>query len=193
MRRLFFLSCFLVSVAVLGLGIFEKRASIEAWAANAACNIENCQEQGGSTWSIGSAGTLNILSGGSFQFAGTTINSTAAELDDTLLQIVIPDISAASTYWAVSHFSGTVTDWYCVLGDAITGTGSILTLGINGQEVTPNGTLTVTIIGSAGGVVDSSLGLTGNTTISAGQTISIATDGGSTGDIHESCTIVIAR
>ena len=184
MRRLFLLSCLLVGITVLGLGIFDKRASIEAWAQNVNCH----SLQGGSNWVIGSGCTLEFTDGHTVTFNGTTV-----PLNDVTMQIVIPDISALSTYWAVSHFSGVVTDWYCTLGGAITGTGSVLTLGINGQEVTPNGTLTVTIIGSAGGVVDSATGLTGNTTISAGETISIATSGASTGDIHETCTIVIDR
>ena len=58
-----------------------------AWAANAACNIDNCQEQGGGRWSIGGSidvltgGDLDIESGGAFKLAGTTVSATAAELN----------------------------------------------------------------------------------------------------------------
>lgn len=58
-----------------------------AWAANTACNINNCAEQGGDRWSIGGSldvltgGDLDIESGASFKIAGTTVAATAAELD----------------------------------------------------------------------------------------------------------------
>ncbi len=58
-----------------------------AWAANAACNVDNCQEQGGGRWSVG--GSIDVLTGGdldmetgsTFKIAGVTMSSTAAELN----------------------------------------------------------------------------------------------------------------
>lgn len=58
-----------------------------AWAANAACQIENCQEQGGSRWSVGgsldilASGDLDIESGGALKLAGVTITASAVELN----------------------------------------------------------------------------------------------------------------
>lgn len=57
-----------------------------AWA-NPACIVDNCQEQGGSRWSVGgsidviSGGDLDIESGAALKLAGTTITSDAGELN----------------------------------------------------------------------------------------------------------------
>ena len=78
-------------VAVVGFSMLlfsqELARITTAWAANAACNIDNCQEQGGSRWSVGGSidvltgGDLDIESGGTFKIAGSTVSATAAELN----------------------------------------------------------------------------------------------------------------
>lgn len=78
-------------VAVVGLSMLlfsqELARITTAWAANAACNINNCQEQGGDRWSVGGSidvltgGDLDIESGGAFKLAGTTVSATAVELN----------------------------------------------------------------------------------------------------------------
>lgn len=78
-------------VAVVGFSMLlfsqELARITTAWAANAACNIDNCQEQGGDRWSVGGSidvltgGDLDIESGGAFKLAGTTVSATAVELN----------------------------------------------------------------------------------------------------------------
>lgn len=78
-----------LGVVVLSGWIFSQEISrsMTAWAANSACNINNCMEQGGSRWSVGGSidvitgGDLDIESGGAFKLAGTTVTATAAELN----------------------------------------------------------------------------------------------------------------
>lgn len=45
----------------------------------ACANTSNYMEQGGSSWKVG--GTLDVISGGVFKLAGTTVTSSAAELN----------------------------------------------------------------------------------------------------------------
>ena len=58
-----------------------------AWAQNAACNIDNCREQGGSRWSIGgsldviSTGELDIETGGTLLIAGSDVTPELLVLD----------------------------------------------------------------------------------------------------------------
>ena len=137
------------------------------------------------------SGTVDIT--GTFQIGSATVSATAAELDDVTVQIDIADLSTAATYHVVSHFAGNITDWYCVLEDTITGEGAVLTLSVNGQEVTSGGSITVTFVGSATGDVQLVNAITGSTTVAQGQLISIATDGGSTGTVQEMCLLVIDR
>ena len=78
-----------LAVVVLSAFLFSQELArvTTAWAANAACNIDNCQEQGGGRWSVGGSidvltgGDLDIESGGAFKLAGTTVSATAVELN----------------------------------------------------------------------------------------------------------------
>ncbi len=73
----------LFGVAALGIIL----AGGLAWAANTACNIDNCMEQGGDRWSIGGSldvltgGDLDMESGSTFRLAGTAMTADAAELN----------------------------------------------------------------------------------------------------------------
>lgn len=136
------------------------------------------------------SGTFDATS--TFSLNGTAVSATAAELDDVTLQIIIGDMASAATWWVVSPWGGTVTDWYCVLGAPISAD-VVLTLNVNGTQA--NGTsgeqLTVTAASSAAGDIDS--GTVDSTTITNRQTISIGSDGGNTENEEEVCTIVIDR
>lgn len=140
-----------------------------------------------------SGAELDIESGGAFEIGGTAVSLSATEFDDFTVEVVIPDISTAGTWHVVSHFAGTITDWYCVLNGAITGEGSTLTLSVDSSTITTGGSLTVTFVGSASGDIDSDTTVDGGNTVSVGSIVSINTDGGSTGAIQETCTIVIDR
>ena len=164
----------------------ESIAGNKTWSGTQTFNA-NVELSGTTTVS----GAVNMTS--TVQIGGTTMSSTAEELDDVHMQIVIADLSTAATFHVVSHFAGDITDWYCVLEDAITGTGSVLTLSVNGQEVTSGGTLTVTIINSATGDIDLVNAITGSTTVAQGQLVSIATDGASSGAVQEMCTLILER
>ena len=170
-----------------------------AWAQNSACNVLNCKEQGGSRWSVAgsldilSGGDLDIESGGALKLGGTTVSSSAAELDDTTLQIVLVDVSSNATHFVVSHFAGSITDWYCVLEGAITTANNTLTLNVNGSPPTTGSTITVAFSGSAAGDIDSDLTVATNNAITAGQAVSIGSSGDSTNTVREICTVVVNR
>ena len=183
-----------------------------AWAQNSACNILNCQEQGGSRWSVAgsidvlSGGDLDIESGGALKLAGTQVTSTAAELNimdgvtataaelnDVTIQITVPDISTLSTGFVVSHFAGTITDWYCALEAAITAVDAVLTLEVNGSTPTTGSSLTVAWSGSAAGDIDSDTTVDGANTVAVGQLLSVGTNGASTNTAREICTVAISR
>ncbi len=80
-----------LAVGVLGLSalLFSQEITriTTAWAANAACNVDNCQEQGGGRWSVGGSidvltgGDLDMESGSTFKLAGVTVSATAAEIN----------------------------------------------------------------------------------------------------------------
>lgn len=137
-------------------------------------------------------GTLNIASGGVFSIGGVTVSTTAAELNDITLQIVISDISTAGSDFVVSHFAGSITDWYCVLNAVITTADSVLTLSVNDVVPSTGSSITVTGVGSAIGDIDSVTTVAG-ATIAVGEQIAIHTSGASTTTAQEMCTIVISR
>lgn len=78
-----------VGVVALSGWIFSQEISrsTTAWAANAACQIENCLEQGGSRWSVGGSldiltgGDLDIESGAAFKIAGSDVAPELSALD----------------------------------------------------------------------------------------------------------------
>ncbi len=126
-------------------------------------------------------------------FSGGQITGLRDTYGIETLQVHITDISTQATDWVVSHFAGTVTDWYCVLGAVITTANSTLTLNVNGAQPTTNGTLTVTGVGSSIGDIDSAAVSGSNVTIAVGEAISIGTSGASTTTAEEICTVVIDR
>lgn len=97
------------------------------------------------------------------------------------LTAYLADVSTASSAWTVSPVAGKVTKIYSVLHGAITGADSTVTAKIGGVAIT-DGALTIANAGSAAGDVDSATPTAANT-VTAGQAIEFATDGGSTNAI----------
>lgn len=70
----------LFGVAALGIIL----AGGLAWAANTACNIDNCMEQGGDRWSIG--GSLDVLTGGDLDIeTGATLKIAGSDVTPELV------------------------------------------------------------------------------------------------------------
>lgn len=149
-------------------------------------------------------GVLDVLIDGVFKIAGVTVTSTAAELsildgvtstaaelDEYALTVKIPDISTASSVWVVAPHAGDVSKIYSVIDGAITVGDAVLDPQIGGVSITDGG-ITIANAGSAAGDVDSSTPSAANT-VTAGQAIEIATDGGSTDAVAAVITLLISR
>lgn len=89
----------------------------------------------------------------------------------------IPDVSTSDTVYVYVPFAGTLTLVGTVLENAITVADSTVTIRNNGGSSA--GTITIAYTGSAAGDVDS-LSPASNNTFTAGQRLSIETDGAST-------------
>lgn len=161
-------------------------------------SVVNYNEQGGARTVIGgsldvvSGGDLDIESGGALKIAGTAMSSTAAELDQAHLTLLVENVSGASTSYVVAPASGNITAVYSVLFGDITTADATLTVSANGTAVSP-ATLTLTAVaGDEAGTIDS-LAPTEDYAVTAGQVITVATDGGSTNDVDALITIIIDR
>lgn len=116
--------------------------------------------------------------------------SSIFNLNKAYLTITLPDVSTASKVWLVVPFAGTLTKVDSALGATITGADSVVTVRDNAGNSAGN--FTVAQSGSLPGDVDS-LSPVGNNTFTAGQKLSIETDGASTGlaAIHLTLTFTI--
>ena len=112
-----------------------------------------------------------------------------AHNNKVVLNTRIDNISAASSAWVVTPVAGTIAKVYSVISGAITSGDATLTAKIATVSVT-NGVITVANSGSAAGTVDSATP-SGANTVTLGQAIEIATDGGSTNSISAVITFVI--
>ena len=93
------------ALAVMGLAAFLFSAELahiaDAWA-NPACNVDNCQELGGSRWSVGgsidviSGGDLDIESGATFKVAGVAVTPT---VEIVVATNVIPAAGSGATFF----------------------------------------------------------------------------------------------
>ena len=138
-----------------------------------------------------SGASIDIESGGSFEFAGTQITASAAELNQYALTVRITDIATAGSVWVVAPHAGTIAAIYTVIDGAITGADAAITAEIGGTLVTDSG-ITIANSGSAAGDVDSSTPSAANT-LTAGQALEIITDGGSTNTVSANVTVLITR
>ncbi len=101
------------AVATLVIGVAAVvLLSDFAGAQNAACNILNCREQGGSRWSVGgsldvlSGGDLDIESGGALKIAGSDITTELSILDGVTASTA--DLNATTNFEQTISSSTTV-------------------------------------------------------------------------------------
>ena len=105
------------------------------------------------------------------------------------LNVSIPDISTAGSYYVANPLVGDIYKIYVVLDNAITVADAIVTAEIGGVAVTGS-SITCAYSGSAAGSVFSSTP-SGANTVTAGGAIEIITDGGSTTACRANVTILM--
>ncbi len=124
-------------------------------------NSSNCHKQGGSEWVVGgtqavrTGGTLDIESGGAFKIAGTTMSSSAAELN--YIDITTLGTLAASKAWTSDASLDTIMPTGGKLtvqsgGEIVLPTGSVLTVdtvAVNHAPLAFQARATITICGDA--------------------------------------------
>lgn len=133
-------------------------------------------------------GTTNT--GAAFQVDGTEITASATELNETALVFDLANVSAASSAWVVAPHAGDITKIYSVIDTALTTAVAVLDPQIGGTTMT-GGTFAIAAAAVAG-EVDSSTPTAANT-VTAGQAIEIATDGGSTNASKAVITMILTR
>ena len=121
---------------------------------------------------------LNLLSG----------KTALSEKDQTILSVVIDDISTTDTVYVSCPIAGTVTRFESCLGGPITVADATVTLKDSSDNAM--GSLTVANAASAAGDVDTDSTISNNT-VSAGDMLKVATDGASTGSVKLFVTILI--
>jgi hypothetical protein len=151
-------------------------------------NVSNYMEQGGARWVVG--GELDIVSGGTFALDGTTVSATAAELDECHVTTHFTDVGAASSAYAASPCTGTLTKVYTVIWGTLANGTADMSVYANGILVSPASFLIST--GSVAGTVDSYTRTAGGV-LTAGQAITITSDGGGDGTVAATVTFVIDR
>ena len=112
-------------------------------------------------------------------------------LNDIFLTCNIPDISTADSVFIAAPDNGEVTKVFTTIANAITVANATITPKIGGVAMT-NGAVTIAYTGSAAGDVDTSAPSAANS-VTEGQSIEIATDGGSTTACQATVTVVISR
>lgn len=129
-----------------------------------------------------SANTAYIADGagsGSFSLVSPDSITGLNNANSMTLDIYFDDIQTAHSHFVVAPIAGTVTKIYTVIYTSFTTADNVITTSIGGTPLT-NGAITITQSGSAAGDVDSSTPTAANT-VSAGQAIEIASDGGAGG------------
>ena len=105
------------------------------------------------------------------------------------LNVSIPDISTAGSYFVGNPVLGKIYKAFVTLDGAITTADTIVTLEINGVLVTGS-SITVAYSGSSAGSTFSSTP-SGANTVTANSAIEVITDGGSTGAVRASVTLLM--
>lgn len=113
--------------------------------------------------------------------------SSIFNINKAYVTLVIPDVSTASTVYFYVPFAGTLATVGTVLESAITAADSTINVKNNGGSSA--GTITIAHTGSAAGDIDS-LTPVSNNTFTAGQRLSIETDGASNGSAKLFVTLV---
>lgn len=138
--------------------------------------------------SVAAANTVYVANGSG---SGNWTNQTALinNANYVTLNVSIPDISTAGSYFVANPIFGTIAQILVTLDNAITLANSIVTAKINGVAVTGSA-VTVTFTGSAPGSVYTATP-SGANTVTANNSIEILTDGGSTTTARANVTILM--
>ena len=128
-----------------------------------------------------SSNTLYVANGSGSgtwqQIASGQINTASIKnLNQITLNLQLDDLATAQSWWVVCPLAGVITKIYTVLHKAIATADVVLTPQIAGTNIT-NGAITIATSSSAAGDVDVATP-TGARTVTAGQAIEIAGDGG---------------
>lgn len=116
-------------------------------------------------------------------------SSTTKNTNRLTTSLYFADLGTAGSQFAVAPLAGKIIKIYSVINASFTGSDAVLTSKIAGVSVT-NGSITVTQSGSAAGDVDSATPTAANT-VTAGQAIEIATDGGPSSVVSAQIVIVL--
>ena len=150
------------------------------------------KKAGGDELVVASGGSIDIESGGALKIGGVQVSASAAELDETILNLDIADGSADADYYIVSPHAGSISKIYSAIDGAV-GTANItITASIGATPVT-GGVVTIATAESAAGDVDVATPSAANV-VTAGQAIKLTVAGGGTGGtprIH--VAVVISR
>ena len=151
-------------------------------------NVSNYMEQGGAKWVVG--GELDIVSGGTFAIDGTTVSATAAELDECYVTTHFTDVGAASSAYAASPCTGTLSKVYTAIWGTLSNGAADMSVYANGILVSPASFLIAS--GSTAETIDAYTRTAGGV-ITAGQALRITSDGGGDSTVAATVTFVIDR
>lgn len=143
------------------------------------------EPKGASTAASGSVYVSNGAGSGSWQNIIADVNNA----NYVTLNLEIPDVSTAGSYFVANPILGDIYKIHVVLDNAITGADSTVSAKINGVAVSGS-SVTVAYSSSAAGSVFSSTP-SGNKTVSAGGSIEILTDGASSTACKAKVTILM--
>ncbi len=143
------------------------------------------EPKGISTAASGDIYVANGTGGGAWDNPIADINNS----NYMTLNVSIPDISTAGSYYVANPIVGTIYKAYVTLDNAITIADAIVSFEIGGVAVT-GGNITCAFTGSASGSVFSSTPSALNT-VSGGGSIEVITDGGSTTACRANVTILM--
>jgi len=151
-------------------------------------NTSNYMEQGGTKWVVG--GELDIASGGTFKIGSTAVSSTAAELDQCNVETHFSDIGTASSAYATSPCTGTLSKVYVIIWGTLANGTADMSVYANGILVSPASFLIAS--GSTAETIDAYTRTAGGV-ITAGQALRITSDGGGDSTVAATVTFVIDR
>ena len=141
-----------------------------------------------------SANTLYVANGsgsGTWQKVSTTeVGTSIKNVNKVVLNITLDDLSTAESHYIVSPIAGDIEKIWTVIDGAIATGNVIITAKIETTPVT-NGAVTINYSGSSAGTVDFIIP-TGAKTVTAGQAIELAGDGGTdTSGAHAHVSILM--
>ena len=148
---------------------------------NVIVDAERHEPKGASTAAVGSVYVSDGATSGSWAFVPMTLHTTITDIST----------AAGSVVYIPLPFEGTVTSIYSCISGAIGTADATLTAKINTTAIT-TGAITVATAGSAAGVVDT-VTPTGANTFTAGQYLTIETDGASTNTVSAAITFYVTR